>query len=407
METSFALNITSHASLQTNCDGGTFPPLVIYGTDTYHLWDYINTTREGIISGNSEVSVYVRNNKANIPNSWVQVSNYMPSAGQFYTVWNNGLAGLNIPALVPADRDVPVAQIVYRVRRMLTGVNNTYNFNGSYIYANFTSATPVQTSLGNLNKFFDTSTLTVDNECIAILPRWCGDSVLDSANGETCDFNDTSHTGWGVGGCDASCQPIAGGGGGASCIPGPTVGAQSAPVTVATVGICPVGQTVGDFTPTVAGSTTNYVWSCNGSPIGGSCSASYTPGGGGGGSTPPGGGGTPPGGGSTPPSGGAVTTPGSSSICGNGIVERPNAAGQYETCDTPASWCIDCTVTTTNPGAIPPGDLTITTPGSSPVNILNYNLIIGDGVPVFSPNDIISFRTNIPMYFQNKTATIT
>lgn len=50
LETSFALNITSHASLQVNCDGGTFPPLVIYGTDTYHLWDYINTTREGIIS---------------------------------------------------------------------------------------------------------------------------------------------------------------------------------------------------------------------------------------------------------------------------------------------------------------------------------------------------------------------
>lgn len=106
----------------------------------------------------------------------------MPTAGQFYTVWNNGLAGLNIPALVPADRDVPVAQIVYRVRRMLTGANNTYNYNGNYTYANFSGTTPVQTNLGNLNKNFDPSTLFVDNECISILPRWCGDSVLDSAN---------------------------------------------------------------------------------------------------------------------------------------------------------------------------------------------------------------------------------
>lgn len=68
---------------------------------------------------------------------------------------------------------------------------------------------------------------------------------------------------------------------------------------------------------------------------------------------------------------------------------------------------MDCTVTSTTPGSTLPGDLTITTPGSSPVSILGYRLIIGDGVPVFSPNDIVSFRTNTPMYLQNKTATIT
>ena len=102
-----------------------------------------------------------------------------------------------------------------------------------------------------------------------------------------------------------------------------------------------------------------------------------------------------------------TTTPGSSSICGNGIVERPNAAGQYETCDTVASWCVDCTVASTTPGSTLPGDLTITTPGSSPVKIFDYHLIIGDGVPVFSPNDSVAFRSNVPMYLQNKMATIT
>lgn len=86
-----ALNIVSHSSIQTNCDGGTFPPLVIYGTGTYHLWDYINTVKEGIISSNSEVSIYIQGNKVSIPNGWVQTSNYMPTPGQFYAVWNNQL----------------------------------------------------------------------------------------------------------------------------------------------------------------------------------------------------------------------------------------------------------------------------------------------------------------------------
>lgn len=173
LHSAFALNVTTHSSIQSSCDGGIFPPLVIYGTGTYHLWDYINTSREGIVSGNSEVSVFIQGGKVNIPNGWVQVSNYMPNAGQFYTVWNNQLTGLNLPALVPSDRDTPVAQIVYRMRRMFVGANNTYNFGGAYTYANFTGNTPLQTSLGNLNKNFDPSTFSTDNECIAIVPRWC------------------------------------------------------------------------------------------------------------------------------------------------------------------------------------------------------------------------------------------
>jgi len=278
LQSAFALNITTHSSLQSNCDGGTFPPLVIYGNDTYHLWDYINTVQEGIIASNSDVSVYINSNKVNIPNGWVQVSNYMPSAGQFYTVWNNQLAGLNIPNLVPADRDTPVAQIVYRIKRMLTGTSNSFNFNGNYIFSNFTGNNPVQMNLGSLNKNFDPSTVTADNECISILPRWCGDSVLDSANGEQCDFNDATHTGWGVGGCDVSCQPIAGGGGGGgNCIAGSVTGVQGAPVTAATSGLCQTGSVVGSFTSVVVGTTTNYTWSCNGN-VGGNCSASYTTG---------------------------------------------------------------------------------------------------------------------------------
>lgn len=152
---------------------------------------------------------------------------------------------------------------------MLTGGSNTYNFGGNYTYANFTGNTPVQTNLGNLNKNFDPSTTVIDNECITIIPRWCGDGVIDSTEGESCDLG--VQNGQPGSTCNSLCEvPTA-----LACIPGTLTGPQLAPVTVASPGLCPVGQTVGDFTALTFGTTTNYSWSCNGSAIGGACSASY------------------------------------------------------------------------------------------------------------------------------------
>ncbi|MFZ4461471.1 MAG: hypothetical protein ACOYN2_02825 [Patescibacteria group bacterium] len=76
-----------------------------------------------------------------------------------------------------------------------------------------------------------------------------------------------------VGGtCSATYNPA-----NLACTPGPTTGPQTAPLTSASVGLCPAGQTVGGFTATTVGATTNYTWSCNGSQVGGLCAASYTP----------------------------------------------------------------------------------------------------------------------------------
>lgn len=208
LDSVFAINITTHNSIQTNCNWWIFPPLTIYWNDWYHLWDRLNASWEWLISSNSEVSVYINSNKINIPNWWVQVSNYVPSAWPFYAVWNNNLTTLNIPNLVPADRDQPIAQIVYKIRRMYTWSNNTYNYNWNYIYSPFTWAIPIQTNLWNLNRNFDPSTLTADEECIAIVPRWCWDWVLDVSNWEQCDPNDPSSTWFWTSWCSTTCQPI-------------------------------------------------------------------------------------------------------------------------------------------------------------------------------------------------------
>lgn len=101
-----------------------------------------------------------------------------------------------------------------------------------------------------------------------------------------------------------------------------------------------------------------YSWSCNTISAGLACTAYYN------GVT-----------GFTPP-GGSITIPGANSFCGNGAVERPNAAGQYENCDTTASWCVSCSIASTNPGSVVPGKITITNPGSSPLDINTYRLIV-------------------------------
>lgn len=203
-----ALEITYATKLQKNCTTSiNFP---IYGTDGYHLQDVLNASDRGIVSKTSGVSVYVDEDKVNIPDKWVQATNYIPSSDKYFVIWNNGLSTLNISKLKPSDRDKTVAQVVFRIRRMYDGESNTFKFdseNSDYIYSKFNDKVPEQIHLGNLKQSFDPSTLTVDIGCLNIKPMWCGDGVIDS-NYEKCDYMDPSKTMWGPGGCSAECQPL-------------------------------------------------------------------------------------------------------------------------------------------------------------------------------------------------------
>lgn len=380
----FALNVTTHSSIQTSCNWWTFAPITIYGTDGYHLWDRLNASWEWIISRNSEVSVYINSGKLNVPDSWVQVSSYVPSAGQFYSVWNNGLTTLNTTNLVPADRDQPIAQIVYKIRRMYVWSSNTFGFIWDYIFSPFTWIIPIQTSLWNLNKQFDPSTVTQDDECIAIVPRWCWDWVLDTIEWEQCDPNDASHTGWWTIWCSAACLPTSWWWG--SCVAWSITWVQQSPLSATSTGLCMTGVTVSSFAWVVSGNTTTYTWNC-GWIAWGNCSATYTTWWGGWGW------------------GGWGWWWGgwgwwSTTFCGDWIIQKPNAQWLDETCDTIEPWCKNCLMTRTNPWEKWPWKITVTNPWqtNSYFSISSYKIIAGNNVPLFTDKDEIRFESSSNLY---------
>ncbi|MDD4151016.1 MAG: hypothetical protein PHR68_00145 [Candidatus Gracilibacteria bacterium] len=203
--------------------------------------------------------------------------------------------------------------------------NGTYRLDGTYING----------PSGNL-KIYSGSTYT-HNECYIVRGAWCGDGKKDSQ--ESCDPNDASKSGWGDLGCTSSCTPSnsTGGGGLPECGDGIKQGSE----------LCDPK----DSTKTGWG-----IYGCSSS-----CIPTNNTGGGGGG-----GGGS--GGGSS--CGNGVINPGEEcdlgsannskyacntsckiTVCGDGILQRPNGNAQFEECDfgssTWPSWCSksDCKIT--------------------------------------------------------------
>lgn len=124
-------------------------------------------------------------------------------------------------------------------------------------------------------KYFDfingalATTAKQHNECVFYTIAWCGDGVIDTNRGETCDPKAPGQS-------EATCNPI-------TCTPREQTpvcnpaktGTQQSPV-LSTDTLCNVGTASG-FTATPSGTTINYTWSCNTSTAV-NCSANYTPG---------------------------------------------------------------------------------------------------------------------------------
>lgn len=99
--------------------------------------------------------------------------------------------------------DTPAARLVFSLDRRptnkyLTGIPATYTYTDL--------SWNVQTKTYTNKPDWSSAPQQIDNECFDLYTRWCGDGLR--TNSEVCDPADTSHAGWGVGGCDNVCQPI-------------------------------------------------------------------------------------------------------------------------------------------------------------------------------------------------------
>ena len=81
----------------------------------------------------------------------------------------------------------------FNIRRAYLGSKNDIRLSPSFQYAVSDGKIPVLFT-GSIDKAFDSSTLRTDLECLNIYPRWCGDGILESNNGEQCDPNDPKQT---------------------------------------------------------------------------------------------------------------------------------------------------------------------------------------------------------------------
>lgn len=408
------LNSVRVGSLEPNCSGANtsahfYIPNSVASL-TYYPRDIFYTSTLSIITNNTEIGIYegTANYFGSSCTNWSRPANIALWDSSGYVIASN-YDGCIFGKQKPTVAGAPIAQIVYKPHyKEETGLGvgtSFYTFAPEFI-GGIMNPGITAFPLPNQTQRTWTPEKIHSNECRSYFVSYCGDWVLDNQtfdNGvtvnESCDLG--AQNGQPGVACSVTCTstvipPVTPPGGGLTCTPGNFTrdagGTVPAPVSATTPGLCPASEAVGNFTDTITGSSHRYAWSCNTISAGLACVAFYSPGGGG---TP------------TPTTPTVITIPGSGSYCWNGVVERPNAAGQYENCDTTALWCQSCNIVNTTPGSVFPGKLTITTPGRSSIDINAFKLIIGNQVPVFSASDSVAFETTNPMYLENKTATIT
>ena len=96
-------------------------------------------------------------------------------------------------------------------------------------------------------------------ECFYYSANWCGDGKLQSDKGEQCDPKDPNKTGWGNGGCDASCKPIN------TPVEQPKCNSQYNGQTVDNLVAGPHLCSVGTYANFKFNAATNtWTWTCNG-----------------------------------------------------------------------------------------------------------------------------------------------
>ncbi len=144
-------------------------------------------------------------NKVVIGPNWQQNTNYVAGPGRYSAFWNTSFSQLNLGSLTPADRDQTVAQVVYQVIRFPESTSGTSFATSWYSYDDTAGGFPSNyRSYGDSTRTFDFTAPEYEFECLNLKPRWCGDGVVDTNRGETCDDGATNGTPGAM--CSSTCS---------------------------------------------------------------------------------------------------------------------------------------------------------------------------------------------------------
>ncbi len=207
VSTVLALEVTEkkNAPLETNC--AVAGDLTIYGATETQLQGGFKSDGIYVVSGLSKVFVNVLGDKAIVDPNFSQPTNFTPGAGTYLVAWQNGKTKLNLPVLQPKDRYSVIAQVVYKVRRVPLGdgvLVEAEMISTDYTGDKSMPGKPINHGKKSLK--FNTDKAFEDLTCTNILPKWCGDGIIDKEYGESCDRGEMNGAEGGT--CSSTCQSV-------------------------------------------------------------------------------------------------------------------------------------------------------------------------------------------------------
>lgn len=166
------------------------------------------TSKNPQIISNSETIVQVYRAASNLLSNctsagdWQRLSSYAPGGNQRVVA-----LGTNCTFNKPTNKNQRTVQFVYKVGYYDVG-SGPYTWNAEY----YTSETALRNGTPTYKLLQNVDAVNYKlhaNECLNVELRYCGDGIREPGNGETCDPQDPTQTGWGNGGCNTNtCQPI-------------------------------------------------------------------------------------------------------------------------------------------------------------------------------------------------------
>ena len=180
----------------------------LYGGNEVQLTNVFNAEGEFVVSALSRLDIWV-SPLLQIDGDFSQPSNYTPGKGEYLVAWQNGKTRALLTRLKPEHRLKPLAKLVYNTRIVPPGpgvsLQDTELVSVQHNPANLLQA--ILTSHGMIRKTFNPSAAQQLPACQVVQAHWCGDGVVDAAQGEVCDAGLSN--GKPGASCSAQCQPQA------------------------------------------------------------------------------------------------------------------------------------------------------------------------------------------------------